>query len=232
MTNNIRWIKKIGAVLLLIGLLMVASRSSRAVFNSCEPFEECERPTHTPTLIPTPTPTDVPDGDPTPTPTDIPDGPTPTDAPPSGDNGGTGGPGPAGPPSCNVTTPQPPRLLKITFLGGGRVLVEWQKVPGATHYSINYGPTSGNYLHGVPNTGDVDNFIVHGVFGTCFIVRAINDCAPSAPSNELCTGVGQVLGLSTTSSGMMVNPLIFWAGLTGLMFGLKLVATELALKKK
>ena len=151
--------------------------------------------------------------------------PTPTDVPGSGGPSGGGG-GPAGAPSCNVTTPGAPRLLSATYVSHNSVRLVWQKVAGATHYSISYGPTSGNYPWGVPNTGDTNEFVVGDLTSTCFIVRAVNDCAPSDPSNEVCTGqvAGQVLGLSATSGDSNYAYIII--GFASILFGTKLIRRE------
>ncbi len=100
---------------------------------------------------------------------------------------------------------------------------------GQGHYTIYYGHSSGNYLYSVPNTGDTDNFIIEGMSGGCFAVRAVNDCAPSEASNEVCTGavggVAQVLGLSDTSNDL-AQSLFFWAGMAMIVFGTRLIGRE------
>ncbi|MFZ5365998.1 MAG: fibronectin type III domain-containing protein [Patescibacteria group bacterium] len=160
------------------------------------PPPPCVSPTPTPTppeLSPTP-------AQPTPTPT-IPfqPTPTPTTPPPVGGEGGVGGP--AGPPVCGAQTPQAPNLKSVTSVGAGEVELIWDPVEPATHYSISYGPSSGNYLYGVDNVGKVTSFKVGGLGSGryCFTVRAVNDCAPGELSNERCTGevLGKVLGVST-----------------------------------
>lgn len=103
--------------------------------------------------------------------------------------------------------------------------LEWDPVSKATHYTVSYGPSPGNYLWGVPNTGNVTSTIIGDISGGCFVVRAVNDCAPSDPSNEFCTGqiAPQVLGLSTTGGSGGINPVTFWFGLMAFIFGLRLV---------
>jgi hypothetical protein len=149
--------------------------------------------------------------------------PTPTPISPRG------GPGPAGPPVCGAATPAAPHLISATTIGGNKVGLKWSKVNGASHYTIYYGPSSGNYLYSVPNTGDTDNFIIEGMSGGCFAVRAVNDCAPSEASNEVCTGavggVAQVLGLSDTSNDL-AQSLFFWAGMAMIVFGTRLIGRE------
>lgn len=84
-----------------------------------------------------------------------------------------------------------------------------------THYNLSYGPTFGNYLYGVDNTGKVNSFRVGGLGAGnyCFAVRGVNDCAPGELSNEKCTGavlgVAKVLGVSTLgATGDFPNQLI------------------------
>lgn len=190
-------------------------------------------PTPTPTIVPTPTPT--PTLEPTPTPVEL----TPTPTPPPG-NGGVGGPppgggppGPAGPPVCGAQTPPAPYLKTLTVLGGGGVELVWDPVAEATHYNISYGPSSGNYLYGVANTGKVTSFRVGGLgTGTyCFALRAVNDCAPSGLSNERCPGavlgVAKVLGVTTLgATGSFSDQLfqiLFIIGSVCLSAGLKLL---------
>jgi hypothetical protein len=170
-----------------------------------------------------PTPTDP---TPTPTkPTSTPADPTPTDTPGGGGPSGGGG-GPAGAPTCGATVPSAPYLVSATAIGGNKVRLNWQKVANATHYTISYGSSSGNYPWGVPNTGDTDEYEVGSISSGCFVVRAVNDCAPSDPSNEVCTGQvqGQVLGLSSTSGGSNYAYVII--GLASLVFGTKLIRKE------
>lgn len=170
------------------------------------PEPPCPPPCPPPCVTPTPTPTPPP-GEPTPTPTPtVPPGVTPTPTPtptlvPAGAEGGVGGP--PGAPVCGAQTPPAPNLKSLTAVGIGEVELIWDPVEPSTHYSISYGPSSGNYLYGVDNAGKVSSFTVGGLGkGTyCFAVRAVNDCAPSSLSNERCTGavlgVSKVLGVTT-----------------------------------
>lgn len=167
---------------------------------------------------------------PTPTPT-----PTPI-SPPSGGNGGVGGPpageaGPPGPSVCGAQTPPAPNLKSLTSVGLREVELIWDPVEPTTHYNLSYGPTFGNYLYGVDNTGKVNSFRVGGLgAGTyCFAVRAVNDCAPSSLSNERCTGavlgVSKVLGVSTLgATGSLIDELfqiLFIMGSVCLSLGLR-----------
>lgn len=155
-------------------------------------------PTAQPTVTPIPsvTPTQIPE--PTPTPTD-----TPSE---NNDNGGDGNGENPGAPVCNNSTPADPNLTSLIIMGNGQVKLQWDSVTNATHYSIVYGPNSGDYQYGVANTGNSTNFTI-GSLGSgnyCFAIRAVNDCAPSGLSNEMCTNQvsgtgtgGAVLGAST-----------------------------------
>jgi hypothetical protein len=174
----------------------------------CPP--ECPTPTPTtylPTLTPTP-PLEEPTSTPTPTLPGEPS-PTPTSPPAEGEGGVGGPPGGGGPPSCGAQIPAAPYLRSVTKTKSDEAELIWDPVEPVTHYSLSYGPSSGNYLYGVPNTGKTTSFRV-GALGSgnyCFIVRAVNDCAPSGPSNELCTGgvAPQVLGakvLGATGSAL------------------------------
>lgn len=187
-------------------------------------------PTHHPevTLTPSPTPTPTPPGEeptPTPTPTSPPVG-----GPPSaGDGGGGGG---AAPYSCGAVVPtSAPNLTSVSLAGAGQMSLSWAAVLGATHYALSYGPTPGNYLYGVANTGNITSFTVGGLDpgkNYCFVVRGVNDCAPGPLSNELCSGgqvlgaaigEGQVLGLSTTSSSSPFESLLTIIGMVWIFVG-------------
>ena len=222
-------------------LFSIGSKSASALGQPSCSIENCDCgdcPCPTPTIIetectPSPTPTQAPEPtvtpiseEPTPTPTEAPV-PTASPAPERGVGG------PVGPPICEAETPDAPYLISATAVGGNQVKIIWEKVEKATHYTVSYGPSSGNYPWGVPDTGDTDNFTIGGLSSGCFVVRAVNDCAPSDPSNEVCTSemVGQVLGLSTTSSGGAVNPLNFFAGLSLLFLGTKNLTREFSKRR-
>lgn len=194
-----------------------------------KPEPPCPPPcaTPTPTSPPAPTPTIPSEVTPTPTPT-LPPGITPTPTPLPGEGGP---PGPGEPPVCGATVPPAPTLLSVNPVGSGQVDLTWTAVDPATHYSISYGLTSGNYIYSVSNTGNVTSFTVGGLDPAadyCFAIRAVNGCAPSGLSNEICPGavVGQVLGVSTLGvTGDSVNQLLqilFIIGSVCLASGLKL----------
>ena len=97
--------------------------------------------------------------------------------------------------------PSVPTLLRV-FAASPEQKLEWTSVEPTTHYSVHYGRSSGNYEYGVPNVGKTTSFIVGGLASGvdyCFAVRAVNDCAPSELSNEIC--MGQVLGVRTKVLG-------------------------------
>lgn len=138
-----------------------------------------------------------------------PPGPTPTPTPPPEVPPPSDGGGPPGAPVCGASVPNAPTLLSVTSSGTGQVDLSWTDVDPASHYSIAYGLSSGDYIYGVPNTGDVTSFTVGGLDPAadyCFAVRAVHDCAPSALSNEICTGVpGRVLGVTTLADTGSLN---------------------------
>jgi hypothetical protein len=201
---------------------------------SC-PTSVTPSPIPTPTLpVQTPTPTPTPSEEPLPTP--IPTvTPIPTSPPVGGIVNETGGGGPAvgGPSSCGAQTPPAPYLKSLKILGGGEVELFWDPVEPSTHYSISYGPSLGNYLYGVPNTGKTTSFKIGALRKGryCFAVRAVNDCAPGELSNERCTGevlgVTKVLGVSTlgATGGFEEKMLqiLFIIGCVCLATGLKLL---------
>jgi len=118
-------------------------------------------------------------------------------------------------------------------------------VEPVTHYSISYGLISRNYIYGVPNTGKVTFFTVGSLrsgVNYCFAVRAINDCAPSELSNEICTGAvlgvatgGKVLGVSTLGEtgafDEQIGQILFIIGCLCLSLGLRLLTPLPAGKK-
>ena len=238
----------------------------------CPPCPACPTPTPTPTFAPTPTPTPTFTPSPTPTPSPIltptptstPEPqptptwapspqptvtptftptplPTPTSPPSVGEGEGTGG---GAVYHCGAAIPPAPTLLKVSRRESEADL-EWTAVEPVTHYSISYGLSSRNYIYGIPNTGKVTFFTVgslqNGV-NYCFAVRAINDCAPSELSNEICTGAvlgvatgGKVLGVSTLgATGTFSNQagqILFIIGCLCLSLGLRLLTPLPAAKK-
>lgn len=208
-----------------------------------EPPRHTPTPTPTPTLppehTPTPTPTHPPDEvTPTPSPTPTPT-PTPTSPPVGGPPSAGGGDGGAAPYSCGAVVPTvAPTLTSVSPIGSGQMTVLWTPVSPITHYSLVYGPSAGNYLYGVSNTGNVTTFTVGELDpgkNYCFAVRGVNDCAPGPLSNEVCSGgqvlgaaigEGQVLGLSTTSGSSPFEGFLTIMGMLWILAGGKLLTAS------
>ena len=165
-----------------------------------EPTPTPEEPTITP--LPTSTPTPEPPGEP------------PVGGPPSNEVGEAS--------VCGTEKPGTPTLISVTKAGAGQADLVWTAAERATHYSLVYGPDSGNYLYGVANTGRVTSYRVSGLDPNsdyCFAVRAVNDCQPGDLSNEICTGAvggGQVLGATTLGDTGGID----WARVALLFYGL------------
>lgn len=131
------------------------------------------------------------------------------------------GPGPA--PVCNATKPSSPALLSVTRNGTSATLT-WTKIDSATHYAIWYGTTPGQFIYGVPNTGNVTSFTVGSLDPAkeyYWEVRSVNDCMPSDPAG---IGSGQVLG-AFAPTGNLVTIFIV-AGLGLILFGLSLLTRD------
>ncbi len=124
-----------------------------------------------------------------------------------GSSGGGGSPGlsPAGAPVCNSAVPAAPVITSIVRNGSSATLT-WTQVNLADHYLISYGLSPGNWLYGVPNTGNVTSFTINGLDPNTqyyFAVRAVNNCMPSAESTSgqvLGASTGEVLGLANTGN--------------------------------
>ncbi len=101
-------------------------------------------------------------------------------------DGGLGGAGDGG---CDADKPGVPLGLTAVSGGVGQVNLSWTPpdTGTVTHYAIVYGTTSGVYLYGNYNVGNVTSYTVSGLTpgGTYyFLVRAVNDCAPGPYSSE------------------------------------------------
>lgn len=211
----------------------------------------CPRPSPTPTpseipiLTPTPTSTPTPvELTPTPTPEIQPTA-TPTPTPiPETPPVSVGGLGWAEALHCGVTVPPTSTLLSANRLSGDQTSLSWAAVFPVTHYSISYGLSSGNYIYGVSNTGNVTSFTVGGLqtgIDYCFAVQAVNDCAPSGLSNEICPGkvlgvtTGKVLGVSTLGAtggfSGQIGQILFIIGCVCFSCGLRLLTPCLLAKK-
>lgn len=124
---------------------------------------------------------------------------------------GSGQPGAGPAPVCDSAKPGTPVLLSVTRTGSTALLV-WTAASQATHYTIAYGTTPGNYPYGVPNTGNVTSFTVDALDPDTtyyFAVRAVNNCMPGDFATlGGGTGGGQVLGLASTGDSVLIYSLI------------------------
>lgn len=121
--------------------------------------------------------------------------PTPTFAPP----------GPGGTPVCDSAVPAAPQLVSVTRNGSSATLT-WTKVDMATTYAIFYGVAPGQYIYGVPSTGNVTTYTINSLDlekNYYFSVVAVNNCMPSASSGSNSTG--SVLGASTGKGGQVLG---------------------------
>ncbi len=135
----------------------------------------------------TPTPTNVATNTPSPTPTQSASGGNNNN---QNTNSSTGGTSSSPAPVCSKDKPNAPKGLSLTWANTNVVKISWTKVPKATHYTISYGVKSGEYIYGVPNTGDTNNYLVESLVKNgkyFFVVQAVNDCAPSDRSSEVST---------------------------------------------
>lgn len=69
----------------------------------------------------------------------------------------------------------------------GEILISWIAAPGATHYAVNYGTSSRNYIYGAANVGNVREYTVKGLNpGTTYYLAAtaVNACGSSSHSTE------------------------------------------------
>lgn len=111
-------------------------------------------------------------------------------------------PGPGGAPVCDSAVPPAPRLLSVERHGASAVLT-WSKVDMATTYAIFYGTAPGQYIYGVPSTGNVTTYTINSLDvnkNYYFSVVSVNNCMPS--SSSATNAGGQVLGASTQVLGL------------------------------
>lgn len=96
-------------------------------------------------------------------------------------------------PHCGRSQPKAPVLYQPGHAllprtdEAGKIRLNWLKVDGANKYTIAYGLSSGNYIYGLPDVGDTDNFTVEYLSPGVkyfFAVRANNDCMPGPWSQE------------------------------------------------
>jgi len=123
---------------------------------------------------------------------------------------GGGGVGGGSTPVCDSAKPGTPNLLSVVRTGSTASLT-WTASTQATHYTIAYGPVSGAYIYGVPNTGNATTFAVGALDPATrynFVVRAVNNCMPGDWSTTPAVGGGQVLGLATTGNAALITALL------------------------
>lgn len=88
---------------------------------------------------------------------------------------------------CNSSSPLTAPSLTAIQGSANTVLLSWSAVTPATHYMIQYGVNSGEYIYGASNVGNVTSFVVSGLSAGqtyYFRVAGINDCMPGPWSNE------------------------------------------------
>ena len=107
--------------------------------------------------------------------------------------------GPVSAPGCSATSPLTAPTLLATPQSDNTVLLTWSSVSPVTHYMIQFGYSSGNYIFGATNVGDTTVYTVTELSGATtyfFRVAGVNDCMPGPWSNETsATPPGAVLGL-------------------------------------
>lgn len=145
---------------------------------------------------------------------------------------GYGGPTFAGsstnPPVCSNEKPdqvvlyEPNHSLLPTAKNANSVRLNWLKTDKASKYTIAFGLASGNYIYGLPDVGNNDNYTVdHLSSGTTyyFVVRGVNDCMPGPWSKEWSAtvggGAGSFTNLDANSPSVILPPNIPFAPLTG-----------------
>lgn len=99
-----------------------------------------------------------------------------------------------GAPVCNSAVPNKPWLYKAVAAGNGEVDLFWDRVDGATSWTVAYGVRPGVYIYGATNIGNNSS---RGLRITrlpsqkyYFVVRANNNCMPGPFSNEWSLSVG------------------------------------------
>ncbi|MGB6839092.1 MAG: fibronectin type III domain-containing protein [Microgenomates group bacterium] len=110
-------------------------------------------------------------------------------------------PGPPGATPCTATVPTSAPVLSAFASSSNTVVLTWTTVSPVTHYTIRYGLSSGSYIYGAPDVGNVTSYVVAALSaGTTyyFQVAGVNDCMPGPWSNEAsATPTGLVLGIAT-----------------------------------
>ena len=117
---------------------------------------------------------------------------------------------PAAPAICDKESPNAVALSGSA--SSDRVFLNWNAVINSTHYMVRYGLTSGQYIYGAPDIGNVQTTTVQSLApGTdyYFQVAGVNDCAGGAWSNELhlrtTGGGGSRSTLATGATGSSIG---------------------------
>jgi hypothetical protein len=105
------------------------------------------------------------------------------------------------PSSCKAPI-DPTQLTGKPGSSAGQVTLNWQKIINAEYYTISYGLLSRNYIYGVPNTGDSDQYTISKLSPGrtyYFAITAVNDCGSSGHSNEVAVRAKQETIIITTT---------------------------------
>lgn len=123
-----------------------------------------------------------------------------------------------GPATCGKDKPsqvvlyEPNHKLLPKATKSGEVLLNWLKAERANKYTVAFGLSSGNYIYGLPDVGDVTSFLVKYLSPGktyYFVVRGVNDCMPGPWSKEWSVRVGAKTGTFTatnTNASTIVTP--------------------------
>lgn len=112
---------------------------------------------------------------------------------------------------CSDAKPETTTLLSVERSADRKsVKLTWLKKDSASNYSISYGESSGSYIYGVPETGNVDNFTIGALDPRkeySFAVRTNRGCMPGDLSNEITTGATTVTvpGILAGTSSMPIS---------------------------
>lgn len=182
----------LGAISLQAGFVLNASAEGNPISS---PVTSEENPVSAPEVNPTPAPTSQPSNS--------------NNGGGNNNNSGSSNNSGGGAPSCNNEAPKAPKIVSAVTSGKNEITLIWEKpVSGnVSHYSVAYGLMKGKPLYGVANVGNVNSFKVSGLSGGVtyyFIVKAVNDCTPSAASNEVVMKVGGKF-LNTPAAGFSSN---------------------------
>ena len=116
---------------------------------------------------------------------------------------------PASAPVCTAQTPKKAWLYLTKTAGQGEVELFWDKVDGASSWTVAYGVEAGKYVYGLSNFGDSNSrgikisYLPNGKY--YFVVRANNDCMPGGFSDEWAITVGK--GYKKTAAVTEKTPL-------------------------